>query len=200
MRNAIVSKRGFTLIELLVVIAIIAILAAMLFPVFAKAREKARQSICASNLRQIVNAALMYAQDYDEIMVYYDKWSDKLTPYISSKSSDAKSGALTVWTCPTAMGLHKYRITYGYNVTAVGYGTRSVAKLQNPSSTFLFKDGQWSSGGGYYGAVLEYSSTGAANPADESNILHSGGANYAFADGHVKWHKPESVTLSMWQP
>jgi prepilin-type N-terminal cleavage/methylation domain-containing protein/prepilin-type processing-associated H-X9-DG protein len=59
-------RRGFTLIELLVVIAIIAILAAILFPVFAKAREKARQASCQSNLKQIALAALMYASDYDQ--------------------------------------------------------------------------------------------------------------------------------------
>ncbi|MBC7287117.1 MAG: prepilin-type N-terminal cleavage/methylation domain-containing protein [Armatimonadetes bacterium] len=59
-------RRGFTLIELLVVIAIIAILAAILFPVFARAREKARQSNCTSNVKQIMLAVLMYAQDYDE--------------------------------------------------------------------------------------------------------------------------------------
>ncbi|MGD9497518.1 MAG: DUF1559 domain-containing protein [Armatimonadota bacterium] len=61
-------RSGFTLIELLVVIAIIAILAAILFPVFARAREKARQSSCASNLKQIGTAFLMYAQDYDEVL------------------------------------------------------------------------------------------------------------------------------------
>jgi prepilin-type N-terminal cleavage/methylation domain-containing protein len=60
------QRRGFTLIELLVVIAIIAILAAILFPVFARAREKARQSSCLSNLKQIGLGALMYAQDVDE--------------------------------------------------------------------------------------------------------------------------------------
>ncbi len=61
-------KRGFTLIELLVVIAIIAILAAILFPVFARAREKARQASCQSNMKQIGLAAMMYAQDYDETL------------------------------------------------------------------------------------------------------------------------------------
>jgi prepilin-type N-terminal cleavage/methylation domain-containing protein/prepilin-type processing-associated H-X9-DG protein len=62
------QKRGFTLIELLVVIAIIAILAAILFPVFAQAREKARMTSCLSNLKQIGTATMMYAQDYDETL------------------------------------------------------------------------------------------------------------------------------------
>src|SRR5260370_24945867 len=70
MRCAIVRhRRGFTLIELLVVIAIIAILAAILFPVFAQAREKARQTSCLSNRNQLGKAAMMYAQDYDELLV-----------------------------------------------------------------------------------------------------------------------------------
>src|SRR5438093_13107743 len=60
------KRRAFTLIELLVVIAIIAILAAILFPVFAQAREKARTATCSSNLKQIGIAVVMYAQDYDE--------------------------------------------------------------------------------------------------------------------------------------
>ncbi len=64
--NTVMSRRAFTLIELLVVIAIIAILAAILFPVFANAREKAREVACISNLRQIGTAVRMYVQDYDE--------------------------------------------------------------------------------------------------------------------------------------
>ena len=60
------ARTGFTLIELLVVIAIIAILAAILFPVFAQARERARMSACLSNMRQIGSALMMYVQDYDE--------------------------------------------------------------------------------------------------------------------------------------
>ena len=68
MSTSIAKKRGFTLIELLVVIAIIAILAAILFPVFAQAREKARQITCASNLKQMGVGILMYATDYDECM------------------------------------------------------------------------------------------------------------------------------------
>ncbi len=83
------KTRGFTLIELLVVIAIIAILAAILFPVFAQARAKARQATCNSNLKQLYTAAMMYANDYDE---YYLSclngkvdgawWNARLEPYL----------------------------------------------------------------------------------------------------------------------
>src|SRR5262249_24103724 len=98
------AKKGFTLIELLVVIAIIAILAAILFPVFAQARETARTVTCLSNTRQIGSAIQMYAQDYDETIVPwlqrtghpkdgtqrhdYQTWVDLLQPYIKSSQPD----------------------------------------------------------------------------------------------------------------
>ena len=100
-------KKGFTLIELLVVIAIIAILAAILFPVFASAREKARQISCASNLKQLGLASIQYAQDYDETeSVGYggdgsqnnDYWYYNIMPYIAG----ANSNVATINFCPSA--------------------------------------------------------------------------------------------------
>lgn len=95
-------RRGFTLIELLVVIAIIAILAAILFPVFAKAREKARQASCQSNLKQLALGIGMYVQDYDETFPFtvdwtisgsYWGWHDMIYPYVKNAQ---------VFDCPSA--------------------------------------------------------------------------------------------------
>jgi prepilin-type N-terminal cleavage/methylation domain-containing protein len=107
-------RQGFTLIELLVVIAIIAILAAILFPVFAQAREKARQSVCSSNLKQLGNAQQMYLQDYDEQFFvrprdpsipnrYWqeDWWPFLLIPYIKMKPSDIQGTRDNFFSCPS---------------------------------------------------------------------------------------------------
>jgi len=122
--NTKMKLHGFTLIELLVVIAIIAILAAILFPVFAQAREKARQSTCASNERQIGLACLQYTQDYDEAYplvrfqnpagsaTQYTEWSVVVQPYIKNGTAHdnltAQYGHTTnsgmihgVWSCPS---------------------------------------------------------------------------------------------------
>jgi prepilin-type N-terminal cleavage/methylation domain-containing protein/prepilin-type processing-associated H-X9-DG protein len=97
------NHAGFTLIELLVVIAIIAILAEILFPVFAQAREKARQTTCVSNMKQLGHGLMMYAQDYDENLPYgymysADRktlwwWQDSIRPYVKNEA---------VYTCPSA--------------------------------------------------------------------------------------------------
>src|SRR5687767_9353938 len=98
--DMIMRRKGFTLIELLVVIAIIAILAAILFPVFATAREKARQASCASNLRQMGVAEQMYLQDFDNR--YAPSWGDNprtgygfnqcLMPYVKNEGVFACPG------------------------------------------------------------------------------------------------------------
>jgi len=135
--------RGFTLIELLVVIAIIAILAAILFPVFAKVREKARQTSCLSNEKQIGLAFEQYVEDYDELWPSGDAvtatgevpgtgWASTVYPYIKSTQ---------LYKCPddstgngpeTANGLFPTAVSYGFNSNLAH---ASDAQLQAPAST-----------------------------------------------------------------
>ena len=245
--SRMICKRGFTLIELLVVIAIIAILAAILFPVFATAREKARQSSCASNEKQIALAMVQYSQDYDEMMVPYRyfsgntlfSWTGCIYPYVKS---------LTVFTCPSQQFAGS-NLDYTYNMTAGSIcnatlgmcaGNQAITAIQYPANTVTIADamsGPPSSanvatnisvfnGGAYYFGISNTASgssvwpinndggagtnvvsttyelgklaTG-AGPYNTCNGLvsaarHSGGANYAFVDGHVKWMR--AITLN----
>jgi len=133
---------GFTLIELLVVIAIIAILAAILFPVFAQAREKARSSSCLSNQKQIALAFSMYAQDYDETYCpYLDAnstvgtgpggqawWEDMVRPYIKSGNVGG------ILTCPSASTR-----AYAYSMNPALAGL-SAAQAVKPADTVLIAD------------------------------------------------------------
>jgi len=193
------TRRGFTLIELLVVIAIIAILAAILFPVFARARENARKSNCQSNLKQLALGALQYVQDYDETFfprqipypsgtVYWIDAPGKtslLDPYM-------KNGQISY--CPNL----KTQTGYGYNANLIG-GTTAMAKIQTPADMILFEDDTWS-GKTAYVPSQTWANWG-ANFADPINTTpaaattcpygrHMDMANFAFCDGHVKALKP----------
>src|SRR5438067_11852209 len=116
--QATVKRKAFTLIELLVVIAIIAILAAILFPVFAQAREKARQAACLSNSKQIGLGIAMYTQDYDEMLPMGgrgltdaenamkvpppDRWHGWILPYIKNGADSlGRAGYAGVFICPS---------------------------------------------------------------------------------------------------
>ena len=148
------SSRGFTLIELLVVIAIIAILAAILFPVFAKAREKARQITCASNEKQLGLAVLGYVQDYDESFPTGSPgntsgtgWAGAIYPYVKSTGAfKCPDDATTNASNQEGKGEIDYVDSYGFNRNlgndnANLWGgfmpTNHLAELNAPSKTVL---------------------------------------------------------------
>ncbi|MCD6361827.1 MAG: DUF1559 domain-containing protein [Armatimonadetes bacterium] len=194
-------RRGFTLIELLVVIAIIAILAAILFPVFAKAREKARQTSCLSNVKQICLAVMQYAQDYDEMMPCVQMnycsatggtayWFEVIEPYIKNDQ---------VFKCPSAATMD---CSYGWNYPHAGYRLDyghqlSLGDIDRPAQFMLFGD----SNNGSYRRYLYCACVGhwpfPPGIRDATNMIatrHNEGANFAFADGHAKWRKTASLT------
>jgi len=153
-----ISKKGFTLIELLVVIAIIAILAAILFPVFARAREKARQTTCTSNQRQIAAVIQMYVQDHEET---YPNTTD-----VWSKIS-VDPGVLI---CPTSG--KKYLNGYGYSSVLAN---SAIGDFTDPTSTFVTVD------------TNPDTATYANIISSKRNVTypHSGKPIASFADGHV---------------
>ena len=206
---------AFTLIELLVVIAIIAILAAILFPVFAKARKKALQSSCASNEKQILLGWMQYTQDYDERIVPYSdtggtagyshNWGKALSPYIKS---------LQIYRCP-----NENQETIGYSINALVSGTgRSLAAIDSPAIVPMFADAQGYTqtnpsetnfvslaffigpphgmgrriSDGTKDGVAIWVDNGETYGRVQANV-HSDGANYGFGDGHVKWYTADGT-------
>lgn len=154
----LVRKQGFTLIELLVVIAIIAILAAILFPVFARAREKARQSTCTSNQRQIAATTQMYAQDHEEAM-----------PLVAAAWQDLNPDP-GVLICPTAGKSNVNGYIYNSGLSGI-----SLGEIKDPVTRFVTADG--------VGTGNEKNIFYVVN---DFTKRHSLGLIASFADGHVQ--------------
>jgi prepilin-type N-terminal cleavage/methylation domain-containing protein/prepilin-type processing-associated H-X9-DG protein len=227
------ERKGFTLIELLVVIAIIAILAAILFPVFAKVREKARQTACLSNEKQLGLAFMQYGQDYDEVLprgvvgsvgYIYVGWAGPIYPYVKS------TGTYKCPDDPTNASGALVPISYAINAIVTnreitGGGATSFPLFQNASRTVMLTEGfgvrtdptvpdadqaSPAVGCNIWGFISDKAGTqnghlesgpcrvDAAHqlpvcPASSSvgcNMptgIHTGGSNFAFCDGHVKY-------------
>ena len=196
-------RKAFTLIELLVVIAIIAILAAILFPVFAKARENARRASCQSNMKQLSLGIIQYTQDYDEkFPIYYTGgtpygWADNTLPYTKSTQilqcpSDQYPGQNTN---PTAV---QYT-DYAYNMRlstdeANGTIARSTSEVtQSALSVLLVDIGATIISTAYNctngcAAATTYICAADLAKFPAPNLMHLNGQNFAFIDGHVKWY------------
>ncbi len=207
-------RRGFTLIELLVVIAIIAILAAILFPVFARAREKARQASCQSNLKQLALAAIMYASDHD------GRTAAAMGCLNGSDHGFWVDPKQSEWHCQTLSFYYPYikndqlyrcpsldqQNSYGQNVV---YGTFQSYGAPNPDmlgeiadrtgrTSFLDKNAAPASvimiteAGNimlWDWNVGGGDTSGTGSLWNRLYLAHNEGLNCAYWDGHVKWQK-----------
>lgn len=184
------THRGFTLIELLVVIAIIAILAAILFPVFAKAREKARQTSCLSNVRQIAMATLMYAEDYDECVPSHSQgvteatdWPHPILPYCKNiqifRCPSASEGNTSMWGHLYVEG--RQALCYGMNCYYLGH--KSLGQVDDTTGTLMVAD---SIGDNRIGP--DYWVRNSKIPLCWHGLAprHNDMLNAAFVDGHAK--------------
>ncbi|NOY80000.1 MAG: prepilin-type N-terminal cleavage/methylation domain-containing protein [Kiritimatiellaeota bacterium] len=201
------ARSEFTLIELLVVIAIIAILASMLLPALQKARDKALTASCVSQLKQITLGTIMYAGDFDNMIVpsysdaangFYDEVfkvnRTRWVPWWALTFSYV--GDVKTFSCPAKRSTNDYHISPW--VSTRGYGSITMHaqnEITNPSETILhfetwrgdrpcsYPEGTIASGPNCRGrAIGIYQGT-------NYNDRHNGGGNLGFSDGHVKWLK-----------
>lgn len=197
--------RGFTLIELLIVIAIIALLAAILFPVFNRARENARRASCQSNLKQIGIGFAQYIQDFDNRypMTSYPTatngaWPTLLQPYLQSRQ---------IFRCPSVPSTRDIAVSYVVNNY---FSKQSESILESSATTLLLIEGDSNFGavsanrsmtnsGTNYGLNEDYSlynQTGRINDSTKGLPFHLGSNNILWADGHVKFAKPLDTTTN----
>ena len=213
-------KKGFTLIELLVVIAIIAILAAILFPVFAKAREKARQSSCSSNIKQIALSVMQYVQDYDESFPishrapdgdgYQRRWVETIQAYcknIQMFKCPSDGAVVSQWT--TVPVAERVPTSYMQNYQL---SQKALAVVDKPASTvYGCEGGAAQTTAGLIIPIVSHEGCWILDdPINGRNDWNWGGVNprhaemgnVAFVDGHVKsmkfdsWDYPSSPWLN----
>ncbi len=221
----VLTPRGFTLIKLLVVITIILLIAAILFPVFAKVREKARQTTCASNLKQIGLAITQYATDYDDSLppaenggLFATSWRSLVFPYVKSARvfacpSNPYSGAIaagevslpvsyaaneTLMTIPPVTLVNPNLIQYPAQIFLVGESSGGGWRLHNPPNSPLTNPLCAVTGPG----GCEYPEAGVGLPTSSTDLFagHSGFGNWLFADGHCKAMNPTQTCqgVDMW--
>ncbi len=215
------TRHGFTLIELLVVIAIIAILAAILFPVFAKARESARSSSCQSNLKQIGTSVQIYVQDYDGYVMPWGQSvdicpADRLQPYQKNRR---------IWACPSDQNQAVRAATIG-TVVSYNFNTQLAgevdANISRPADLALTHDSDpgevgWTEGNTWdNGSTTDWphvrprcSNSGGGGTATNCGInnkqlswfiRHNGSFNTLFYDGHVKSRRVNDFTEESFIP
>jgi prepilin-type N-terminal cleavage/methylation domain-containing protein/prepilin-type processing-associated H-X9-DG protein len=179
-------SNGFTLIELLVVIAIVAILAALLFPVFAKAREKAYQTSCLNNQRQLGIALTMYATEHEEQLPDAKGWAAAIAGQVANKSFDCASS--------TPVGTHA--APDYFFVAGSLLSNRALGDIEQPASAVLTADLQPG-----LSPYVEHKVAGQVNLTNDVvsrvEARHGGGAILSFVDGHVAYYKASALSPTL---